>query len=106
VAPRSVLGRRQGVWTPGETLLVDWGVLAGVHVLCAVSAWARFRFVRFAAHKKAATTLTLSAEYFEALGRLPKTVLADRMGYLKAGSSRTSWCRPRTMSVRHPLFVD
>ena len=42
-------GRRPGVWTPGETLLIDWGVLDGVHVFCAVLAWSRFRFVRFAA---------------------------------------------------------
>jgi hypothetical protein len=38
-------GRRPGVWSPGETLIVDWGVLAGVHVFCAVLAWSRFRFV-------------------------------------------------------------
>ena len=78
-------GRRPGVWTPGETLIIDWGVQAGVHVFCAVSAWSRFRFVRFAADEKAATTLALLAECFETLGGVPKTVLADRMGCLKAG---------------------
>ena len=32
-------GRRPGVWTPGETLIIDWGVQAGLHVFCAVLAW-------------------------------------------------------------------
>jgi hypothetical protein len=42
-------GRRPGVWAPGETLIIDWGTLAGVHVFCAVLAWSRYRFVRFEA---------------------------------------------------------
>ena len=45
-------GRRPAVWTPGETLMIDWGELridgVLVHVFCAVLAWSRFRFVRFA----------------------------------------------------------
>jgi transposase len=78
-------GRRPGVWAPGETLLIDWGVEGGLHVFCAVLAWSRFRFVRFAGDEKAATTLALLADCFEALGGVPKVVLADRMGCLKAG---------------------
>jgi transposase len=78
-------GRRPGVWTPGETLVIDWGVSGGLHVFCAVLAWSRVRFVRFAANEKAATTLALLAECFETIGGVPKTVLADRMGCLKAG---------------------
>jgi transposase len=78
-------GRRPAVWAPGETLVIDWGVLSGVHVFCAVLAWSRVRFVRFAADEKAATTLSLLAECFEVLGGVPKTVLADRMGCLKGG---------------------
>jgi transposase len=78
-------GRRPGVWAPGETLIIDWGVQDGVHVFCAVLAWSRFRFVRFAADEKAATTLAMLAECFEELGGIPKVVLADRMGCLKAG---------------------
>ena len=77
--------RRPGVWSPGETLIIDWGVQDGLHVFCAVLAWSRFRFVRFAADEKSATTLALLAECFEVLGGVPKTVLADRMGCLKAG---------------------
>ena len=78
-------GRRPAVWTPGDTLVIDWGVQGGLHVFCAVLAWSRWRFVRFAANEKAATTLGLLAECFEALGAVPKIVLADRMGCLKSG---------------------
>jgi hypothetical protein len=78
-------GRRPGVWTPGETLIIDWGVQGGVHVFCAVLAWSRFRFVRFADNEKAPTTFALLAECFETLGGVPKSVLADRMGCLKSG---------------------
>ncbi len=78
-------GRRPGVWAPGQTLVIDWGAEHGLHVFCAVLAWSRFRFVRFAADERAQTTLGLMAECFEALGGVPKTVLADRMGCLKGG---------------------
>jgi hypothetical protein len=56
----------------------------GLHVFCAVLAWSRWRFVRLAADEKATTTLELLAECFEALGGVPKIVLADRMGCLKS----------------------
>jgi hypothetical protein len=56
-----------------------------VHVFCAVLAWSRFRYVRFADDEKASTTLAMLAECFEVLGGVPKTVLADRMGCLKGG---------------------
>ena len=78
-------GRRPGVWAPGETLIIDWGVEAGLHVFCAVLPLSRFRFVRFAADEKAATTFAVLAECFETLGGVPKMVLADRMGCLKSG---------------------
>jgi transposase len=74
-------GRRPAVWPPGEHLVIGWGVLAGLHVFCAVLAWSRFRFVRFARDERAATTLALLAECFE----VPGGVLADRMGCLKGG---------------------
>jgi transposase len=78
-------GRRPAVWSPGEHLVIDWGSLGGLHVFCAVLAWCRFRFVRFAADERAGTTLALLAECFEVLGGVPGTVLADRMGCLKGG---------------------
>lgn len=76
-------GRRPAVWTPGEHLVIDWGVEGGLHVFCAVLAWCRVRFVRFAADERAATTFALLAECFDHLGGVPKVVLADRMGCLK-----------------------
>ena len=54
-------------------------------MFCAVLAWSRVRFVRFADNESADTTLGLLAECFETLGGVPKIVLADRMGCLKAG---------------------
>jgi Integrase core domain len=60
-------------------------VLGGLHVFCAVLAWSRFRFVRFAGDERAETTLALLAECFEQLGGVPGKVLADRMGCLKGG---------------------
>jgi transposase len=78
-------GRRPAVWAPGEYLVIDWGSLAGLHVFCAVLAWCRVRFVRFAADERAETTLALLAECFEVLGGVPGKVLADRMGCLKGG---------------------
>lgn len=80
-------GRRPAIWTPGEVLAIDWGtqVLAGrrTHVFCAVLAWSRYRFVRFAPDEQQATTLSMLAECFEELGGVPKVVLADRMACLK-----------------------
>jgi transposase len=78
-------GRRPAVWSPGEHLVIDWGAEGGLHVFCAVLAWCRFRFVRFAADERAATTLAMLAECFEVLGGVPGKVLADRMGCLEGG---------------------
>ena len=78
-------GRRPAVWSPGDTLVIDWGSEGSLHVFCAVLAWSRWRFVRFAADERAETTLAMLAECFEALGGVPKVVLADRMGCLKGG---------------------
>jgi len=77
--------RRPAVWSPGEHLVIDWGVLNGLHVFCAVLAWSRVRFVRFADNERADITMRLLAECFETLGGDPKVVLADRMGCLKGG---------------------
>jgi transposase len=72
-------GRRPAMWSPGEVLVIDWGSEGGLHVFCAVLAWSRYRFVRFATDERAETTLALLAECFEELGGVPKVVLADRM---------------------------
>jgi transposase len=78
-------GRRPAVWSPGDTLVIDWGSEGTLHVFCAVLAWSRWRFVRFAADERAETTFAMLAECFEQLGGVPKVVLADRMGCLKGG---------------------
>jgi hypothetical protein len=78
-------GRRPATWSPGEHLVIDWGAEGGLHVFCAVLAWSRVRFVRFAADEQSVTTLAMLAECFEVLGGVPGVVLADRMGCLKGG---------------------
>src|SRR5882762_2334956 len=78
-------GRRPAVWTPGETLAIDWGSVGSLHVFCAVLTWSRVRFVRFAGDERADTTLAMLAECFEELGGTPKVMLTDRMGCLKGG---------------------
>jgi len=40
-------GRRPGVWSPGDTLIIDWGSVGPLNVFCAVVAWSRFCFVCF-----------------------------------------------------------
>ncbi|TAM86492.1 MAG: IS21 family transposase, partial [Jatrophihabitans sp.] len=84
--------------TPGEHLAIDWGQEGSRHIFCAVLVWSRFRFVRFAADERQATTLRLLAECFEELGGVPATVLADRMGCLKAGVVAN-------VVVPHPEYV-
>jgi transposase len=80
--------RRPAVWVPGATLVIDWGTIpdSDLHVFCAVLAWSRVRFIRFARDEKAVTTFAFLAECFEELGGVTGSVLADRMGCLKAGT--------------------
>ena len=68
---------------PGEHLVFDWGEQDGIHVFCAVLAWSRWRFVRFARRQDRATTLALLAACSELLGGVPGVLLTDRMGCLK-----------------------
>ena len=70
---------------PGEHLVFDWGEEDGLQIFCAVLAWSRWRFVRFAQRQDQATTLALLAECFELLGGVPGVLLTDRMGCLKGG---------------------
>jgi len=81
------------VWSPGEHLVIDWGSLGGLHVFCAVLAWCRVRFVRFADNERGETTLALLAECFEALGGVPGVVLADRMGRQRQRQGDLTPCR-------------
>lgn len=79
-------GRRPAVWSPGEYLVIDWAQAApGLFLFCAVLAFSRWRFVRFATDQRAATTLALIAEALAAIDGVPARVLADRMACLKGG---------------------
>jgi hypothetical protein len=66
-------------------LAIDWGSEGSLHIFCAVMAFSRWRFVRFATDERAPTTFEMLARCFEALGAVPRVVLADRMGCLKGG---------------------
>lgn len=46
-------------------------------MFCAVLAWSRVRFIRFADNERAATTLELVTERFEVLGGVPAEVLTS-----------------------------
>jgi hypothetical protein len=73
-------GRRPAVWEPGECLVIEWAQAApGLFLFCAVLAFSRWRFVRFATDQRASTTLALIAEALGAIGGVPARVLADRM---------------------------
>ena len=89
---------RPWVPVPGEHLVIDWGTERGLHLFCAVLPWSRYRFVRFAADQRRATTLALLAECFEELGGVPAVVLADRMACLRAGTVAN-------VVVPHPDYV-
>ncbi len=69
---------------PGEHLVFDWGEVGPLKVFCAVLAWSRWRFVRFAERQDQATTLRLLTECFELLGGVTapqRRELARWVGY-------------------------
>lgn len=77
---------RPWVPNPGQHLVIDWTTLGlGLHMFCAVLAWSRYRFIRFASNETRDTTLGLVAECCEELGAVPAVVLSDRMACLKNG---------------------
>lgn len=84
---------------PGEHLVIDWASEAGWEIFCAVLAWSRHRFVRFARDQRRETTLRLLGECFEALGGVPAVVLTDRMACLRAGIVAN-------VVVPHPEYVQ
>lgn len=89
---------RPWVPAPGGHLVIDWASEAGWEVFCAVLAWSRVRFVRFARDQRQETTLRLLAECFEVLGGVPSVVLTDRMACLRAGVVAN-------VVVPHPAYV-
>lgn len=95
---RSEHNRRPWVPSPGEHLVIDWGEEGPLKIFCAVLAWSRYRFVRFATDMKRDTTLRLLAECIEELGAAPHVVLSDRMGCLRAQTVAN-------VVVPHPDYV-
>ena len=89
---------RPWVAVPGEHLVIDWVTEAGREIFCAVLAWSRYRFVRFASDQTRQTTLALLAECFAELGGVAAVVLSDRMACLKAGVVAN-------VVVPHPEYV-
>lgn len=89
---------RPWVASPGEHLVIDWGVDFGLQVFCAVLPWSRYRFVRFATNQRRDTTLAMLSQCFEEIGGVPAVVLADRMGCLKAATVAG-------LVVPHPDYV-
>lgn len=97
---------RPASWSPGEHLVIDWGVIAGVHVFAAVLAWSRFRFVRFASDEKAATTMSMLAECFEVLGGHPQGRPRRPDGLPEGwGGRQPGRAHPGLCPVRHALPV-
>jgi transposase len=90
---------RPWVPTPGEHLVVDWATEGGWEIFCAVLAWSRYRFVRVATEQTRTTTLRLLAECFTEVEGVPRVVLTDRMGCLKAGTVAN-------VVVPHPEYVQ
>src|SRR2546427_304021 len=71
---RTARSYRPWVPAPGEHVVIDWGEEGPLKIFCAVAAWSRYRFVRFATDERRETTLGLLAECFESLGGVPAGV--------------------------------
>jgi transposase len=84
--------------TPGGHLVIDWAEIKPFPLFCAVLAWSRWRFVRFAPDRRRETVLSLLAECFELMGGVPEVVLADRMAGLRAQTVAN-------LVVPHPDYV-
>jgi transposase len=83
---------------PGGHLVIDWAETKPFPLFCAVLAWSRWRFVRFASDRRRETVLALLAECFEEAGGVPAVVLADRMAGLRAATVSN-------LVVPHPDYV-
>jgi transposase len=89
---------RPWVPAPGGHLVIDWTPAGRLQMFGAVLAWCRYRFVRFAADQRRATTLALLAECLEEIGGVPGVVLSDRMAGLRANEVAG-------LVVPHPDYV-
>ncbi|MBB4939148.1 hypothetical protein FHR32_003453 [Streptosporangium album] len=76
-------GRRPALWTPGEMLVIDWGDAGGgLHVFCAVPAWSRVRFVRFADNQRAAPAFSTAAPMSGTRWEISATVRIEALSSL------------------------
>lgn len=89
---------RPWVPSPGGHLVIDWTPAGGLQMFGAVLGWCRYRFVRFAADQRRATTLRLLGECLEEIGGVPGVVLSDRMAGLRANEVAG-------LVVPHPDYV-
>ncbi len=77
--------RRPAVWSPGEYLVIDWGVQDGLHVFCAVLAYSRVSssgsptpdYVRFA------TLYRFRPDFCHARDPASKGIVENLVGYAK-----------------------
>jgi transposase len=74
---------RPWVPSPGEHLVIDWGQEGKLQIFCAVLAWSRYRFVRFAADQRRETTLRMLADCFSELGGTVANVVVPHPEYVR-----------------------
>jgi hypothetical protein len=89
----------------GETLIIDWGFEAGLHVFVRCWPGPGSGFVRFADNHKAGTTFALLAECFEtSVGRQRSSW---QIGWLFEGRRRgeRGGAHSGVCPLRHPLRV-
>ena len=99
-------GRRPGVWAPGETLIIDWGMQAGVHVFCAVLAWSRFRFVRFRRQRESHDDVRPAGGVLRAAGWGAEDGARGQDGLPEIwGGRERGGADPGLCPIRHPLRV-
>lgn len=92
---------------PGQHLVIDWTTIGfGLHMFCAVLAWSRYRFIRFASSETRETTLGLLAECFEELGAVPAVVLSDRKPRDSAAARGPGSATERLRAGRGPMSTS
>ena len=79
---------------PGEHLVFDWGTADGLQVFCAVLAWSRWRFVRFAERQDQATTLVELGDLIDAAAPARAVRIARVVFLLR-------WARARGLVSAH-----
>jgi hypothetical protein len=85
---------------PGQHLVIDrTKIMPGLHLFCAVLAWGRYRFIRFATNENPRHHPRAGGQYFEEMGAVSAVLLSDRMACLKNGIVAN-------VMVAHPDYVS